>query len=456
MRGYVIAAVLGCTVLTPVAAFAQDSEIIMRRPLPMQFEPFDPETIPPGECGHAAPDGFSSQDECVESPDTPIVSPWSASWVAGEWQGDAVCGEESIQTRTVTCMQYGYEDPDTNSNWGLYPTTPDACEGQTKPATTYVGDKMGPGCEPEIVIDGPPSVNPTATQANWANNGQGPYETLTCSQNLLERAAASCIINGEDVDAEYCAELSNSVPEWNEIIADGGALFLQRNAENLSGCQVQWHHRYEGNNMPMGGACRDAQGAGGTNYVDYYYYPAYCFQVGPYGIYEVEFPHDFDGDGEPESRWDPSYDPDFFCESAGLPNPGPLRTVETQMVCDKYVGADEASDSVGRSAGDDAMCAGSQIGGVLQIPYGTSWFPTIEQHCASLGAGCCQVLPDPDENAQDSHQRMFQVTAHRTNALTDRAGYDWSSAYSVSVNYGASNPPWTGTQPYGEAQTRGD
>ena len=53
MRGYVIAAVLGCTVLTPVAAFAQDSEIIMRRPLPMQFEPFDPETIPPGECGHA-------------------------------------------------------------------------------------------------------------------------------------------------------------------------------------------------------------------------------------------------------------------------------------------------------------------------------------------------------------------------------------------------------------------
>lgn len=220
---------VGLSSMTSAIAYAQDAEIIMRRPLPnMSGEPFDPNEDPypdgptdptnpnpetPVTCdGSGVIPGLQCDEDPGDTTDNPGLG-WF-EWVPGEWSAlNPVCGEPTVMTRTVTCMELNPMGPP-GSPIGpadMQPVEDSVCWAYAyqRPSTRYEGTEAGCEYEFKFIGHGEPGA-PVETE-------EGPFHASwimppSCVAENLRMPIYECEKNGQPADMAYC---------WNDITNGG-------------------------------------------------------------------------------------------------------------------------------------------------------------------------------------------------------------------------------------------
>ena len=250
MKTFKLAAIIlaGVSSMASSIAYAQDGEIIMRRPLPnMGGVSFDPETTPdpdgptdptgPGDPTNCTGPGSIPGSGCDEDPGEPDPpgGPGFYEWVAGEWSTtNPVCGEPTVMTRTVSCMTFdpmggpipiggepipiggepipiGGEPIEGPPPMAMEPADEAFCWAYAPPppATRYEGTQAG--CVHEFAIIGyedPGQPVDTEIGTFYAGWNMPPG----CQADNMSMPIYECRLNGEPADMSYC---------WSDITNGG-------------------------------------------------------------------------------------------------------------------------------------------------------------------------------------------------------------------------------------------
>lgn len=183
-------------------------------------------------------DGLEIDNDWVSEGQNPPWSVYDPHWEVGEWQGQAVCGEEGTINRNVYCMATGPCTPKPGHDLcgpGDYPdpvVVPSSyCEGQTMPRTTYTGAAANCGYELSYIY------------GDWENMGDAGDET--CSDNARRERIPMCrTADGNDVNLSYCRyNLQNGGSEQNISNVEWG---------NYAGCT------YHSSERTSGSTCNEA------------------------------------------------------------------------------------------------------------------------------------------------------------------------------------------------------
>lgn len=217
----ILALLSGTMMVTPSLAIAQDSEVIMRRPLPGQpsgqeagpltsgGEESDPEEeTPPEET--VPPEGTGPCDDTIQVPGSSCPIPEGEApprdqmsdytWTTTPWPA-ATCGETVDINRTVGCEAFSYETFQSSVVDVAYCH---AYSWEGPPSSNYSGNNAN--CEHEMVFEdyAPPGDPIEMPDGTLLNAGMFAFPD-SCERDNTQMRNYKCVnSSGQDVDMAFC------------------------------------------------------------------------------------------------------------------------------------------------------------------------------------------------------------------------------------------------------------